>query len=196
MMKTSEMQNIKKEDLKRNIFQILLFESKEKSAIKEIEADEKKSFAEKEELKKKFAEEQKAINLQKNVLLEYVKNSDLDELSLIIKAIQEIYVEQTVLKSLAKELLVASPFRERLRSFRKNDFGAAYELVAFISSKFPVDDYPMFTLKPVSALYGAVVDSTFLPPLSNREIVKCLEVVLEKDKKALYNWILARRFNL
>lgn len=85
MMNTCETQNVKKEDFKRSILQILLFESKEKSALKEIEADEKKSFAEKEELKKKFAEEQKAINLQKNMLLQCVENASLEELSLIIK---------------------------------------------------------------------------------------------------------------
>lgn len=196
MMKTSETQNVKKEDFKRSILQILLFESKEKSALKEIEADEKKSFAEKEELKKKFAEEQKAINLQKNVLLQCVENSSLEELSLIIKVIQEIFVEQRDLKSLAKKLLVSLPFRKQISSFRKNNFGATYELVAFVSSKFPVDDYPMFTLEPVGALYGAEVDktakgSTFLPPLSNEEIMKCLDVFLEKDKWALYNWIMA-----
>ena len=196
MMKTSESQSVNKEDYKKSILQILLFESKEKSAIKEIEADESKSFAEKEDLKKKFAEEQKAINLQKNVLLKCVENSDLAELSMIIRVIQEIYVEQRDLKPLAKKLLVSQPFRKQIGNFRKNDFGAAYELVAFVSSKFPVDDYPMFTLKPAGAIYGAEVDktgkgSTFLPPLSNEEIVKCLEVFLEKDRWALYNWIMA-----
>lgn len=196
MMNTCETQNVKKEDFKRSILQILLFESKEKSALKEIEADEKKSFAEKEELKKKFAEEQKAINLQKNMLLQCVENASLEELSLIIKVMQEIYVEQRDLKPLAKKLLVSVPFRKQISSVRKNDFGAAYELIAFVSSKFPVDDYPMFTLNPTSVLYGAEVDktskrSTFLPPLSNEEIMKCFDVFLEKDKSVLYNWIMA-----
>lgn len=196
-MKTSETQDVKKEDFKKSIIQILLFESKEKTTLKEIEADEEKSFAEKEELKKNFAEEQKAITLQKNMLLQCVENSSLEELSVIIKVLQEIYVEQRDLKQLVKKILVSVPFRKQISNFRKNDFGATYELVAFISSKFPVDDYPMFTLKPISVLYGAEVDktskgsSTFLSPLSNDEIMKCLDVFLEKDKWALYNWIMA-----
>lgn len=195
MLKISEPQNVNKEDCKKSILQILLFESKEKFAIKEIEADESKNFAEKEELKKKFAEEQKAINLQKNVLLKRVENSDLAEFSMIIRVIQEIYVEKKDLKSLAKKLLVSQTFRKQIGNFRKNDFGATFELVAFVSSKFPVDDYPMFTLKPTGVIYGAEVDktskgSTFLPPLSNEEIMKCLGVFLEKDKSALYNWIM------
>lgn len=194
-MKATEQQDAKREELKRAIFQVLSFENKEKSAMKEIEADEGKSPFEKEESKKKFAEERKTAEQQKTELKKLVENADLNHLTSIIKVIQEIYVERRDLKPLAKKMLVSSPFRKQIGSFRKNDFGAVYPLIAFISNKFPVDDYPMFTLRPRAALYGAEVEktskgSTFLPPLSNEEIMKCLAVFLERDKWALYNWIM------
>lgn len=196
-MKNNEPKNAMYEEYKKGLLEIFSFESKEKVAIKEIEANENLTALEKEDQKKKYAETQKLITTKRKFFEKCVNESALEEFSLIIEVLQEIYVERRDLKSFVKKMLVSAPFRKRMTSFRTVDFGEVYELVEFVNAKFPVGNDPLFTLNPIGPIYGTEEEkssksepSIYLSPLSNKEIMKCLEVFLEKNPKALYTWIM------
>lgn len=176
--------------------EVLTFENKASNELKEIDSDESKNKEEKEKLKDELKKKKKVIETKKDDFFKSLDDLDIGEMTEVVEALQQIYFEQRELKPLTKKLLTNASFRRKISAMRKNDFRSAYGLIAFISDKFPVDDYPMYTLKPNAPLYGSEVEktsksSTHLPPLSNDEILKCLEVYAENDKWALYGWVMA-----
>lgn len=184
------------DELQKSLIEILEFENKSKSYLKELGADKDKSQEEKEKLKNEFKEKEIEIKVKRESFLKSIEGRNVQELEKIIMALQMIYVEQRELKHQVKKLLTESAFRKQIQILRKQDFARIYTLIEFISNKFPVDDYPMFTLKPHTVLYGSEVEKTvnsslYLPPLGNQEILSCLEVFAEKNPWALYNWVMA-----
>lgn len=184
------------EEMRSSIVEILAFENKAKTYLREVDNDDKKSPEEKAKLKAEFKEKEKAIDQKRSVFLKSVEDRSIGAMEDIVKILQSIYVENRDLKPLVKKLLTESAFRKQISILRKEDFAKAYPIIEFISNKFPVDDYPMYTLKPEAVLYGSEVEKTAkgslsLAPLSNDEIMKCLEVFKEKNQWALYNWVMA-----
>ena len=196
MADNNEKKVIDSDELRKSLVEILEFENKSKSYLKELEDDKDKSQEEKEKLKNEFKEKGKVIELKRESFLKSIEGRNVQDLEEIIKVLQMIYVEQRDLKHQVKKLLTETAFRKQIQILRNQDFARVYTLIEFICNKFPVDDYPMYTLKPDAVLYGSEVEKTakssvYLSPLGNEEILTCLEVFAEKNPGALYNWVMA-----
>lgn len=193
MSDKKEEKNIDAIELYDSLLEIMEFENEFK---RKLANDKRKTQEEKENIESSFKEKKEAIEKKREVFLKSIEERDVRQLQEILVVMQEIYVERRELKTQVKKLLTEVPFRKQIHTLRKQDFKRAYSMIEFISSKFPVDDYPMYTLKPNAVLYGSEIiktakESMYLSPLSNDEIMDCLEVFSEENKWTFYNWVMA-----
>lgn len=193
MSDKKEEKNIDAIELYDSLLEIMEFENEFK---RKLANDKRKTQEEKENIESSFKEKKEAIEKKREIFLKSIEGRDVRQLQEIVMVMQKIYVEQRDLKPQVKKLLTEVSFRKQIHALRKQDFKRAYLMIEFISSKFPVDDYPMYTLKPDAVLYGSEIvkttkESIYLSPLNNDEIMDCLEVFSEKNKWTFYNWVMA-----